>query len=107
VTGVGEKTASAMLTQYGSLENILSAAHNPKSLLPKAFRAKILAATDYIAAARPVVRVARDAPVQLFTADGRLPAHAADPDRVAELSRDWGIASSIGRIQKALDSITR
>ena len=107
VTGVGEKTASAMLTQYGSLENILSAAHNPKSALPKAFRAKILAATDYIAAAKPVVRVARDSPVQLFTADDRLPLAPADPDRVAELARDWGIASSIGRIQKALDSLTR
>ena len=107
VTGVGEKTASAMLTQYGSLESILSAAHDPNSALPKAFRAKILAATDYIAAAKPVVRVARDSPVQLFTADDRLPLAPADPDRVAELARDWGIASSIGRIQKALDSLTR
>jgi len=107
VTGVGEKTASTMLTRYGSLGNILSAAHDPKANLPKAFRAKILAATDYIDAAKPVVRVARDAPVHLFTADDRLPQNAADPDRVAELARDWGIASSIGRIQKALDSLTR
>ena len=105
VTGVGEKTASAMLTQYGSLENILSAALDPKSGLPKAFRAKILAATDYIDAAKPVVRVARDAPVQLFTADDRLPVRAADPDRVAELARGWGIASSIGRLEKSLGSL--
>jgi len=105
VTGVGEKTASAMLTQYGSLENILSAAYDPKSGLPKAFRAKILAATDYIDAAKPVVRVARDAPVQLFTADDRLPVRAADPDRVAELARGWGIASSIGRLEKSLGSL--
>ncbi|MEI7545595.1 MAG: 5'-3' exonuclease [Mycobacteriaceae bacterium] len=105
VTGVGEKTASAMLTQYGSLENILLAAYDPKSGLPKAFRAKILAATDYIDAAKPVVRVARDAPVQLFTADDRLPVRAADPDRVAELARGWGIASSIGRLEKSLGSL--
>jgi 5'-3' exonuclease len=105
VTGVGEKTASAMLTRYGSLENILLAAHDPKSGLPKAFRAKILAATDYIDAAKPVVRVARDAPVQLFTADDRLPVRAADPDRVAELARGWGIASSIGRLEKSLGSL--
>jgi 5'-3' exonuclease len=107
VAGVGEKTASAMLTRYGSLENILSAAHDPKSSLPKAFRTKILAATDYIEAAKPVVRVAREAPVLVFTADDRLPMRANDPDRVARLARDWGIASSIGRMQKALDSLTQ
>ena len=106
VTGVGEKTASAMLTQFGSLENILAAAHDPKSALPKAFRAKILAATDYIEAAKPVVRVARDAPVHLFATDDGLPQQAADPDRVARLARDWGIASSIGRLEKALTNPT-
>ncbi len=106
VPGIGEKTASRMLTQYGSLENILSAAHDPTSPLPKAFRAKILAATDYIAAAKPVVRVARDAEVQLFTSDDLLPLHAADPARVAELAERNGLGSSIGRLQKALDSLS-
>ena len=102
VPGVGEKTAATMLTKYGSLDAVLAAAHDPKSELPKAVRAKILAATDYIDAARPVVRVARDAPVELFTADDRLPLDAADPDRVVGLAHDWGIASSIGRLEKAL-----
>ena len=106
VPGIGEKTASTMLTQYGSLENILSAAHDPTSPLPKAFRAKILAATDYIAAAKPVVQVARDAEVQLFTGDDSLPVHAADPTRVAELAERNGLGSSIGRLQKALDSLS-
>jgi 5'-3' exonuclease len=102
VPGVGEKTASTMLTEYRSLANILSAARDPKSSLPRAFRAKILAATDYIEAAKPVVRVARDAPVHFYTDDDRLPAHPADPQRVAELSKLYGISSSIGRLQKAL-----
>lgn len=105
VPGIGEKTASTMLTQYGSLENILSAAHDPKSALPRAFRAKILAATDYIEAAKPVVRVARDAPVHLFTGDDRLPMQAADPARVAELAQRYGVSSSIARLQKALDAV--
>ena len=105
VPGVGEKTASSMLSQYGSLENILAAAHDPKSALPKAFRAKILAATEYIEAAKPVVRVARDAPVQLFTADDTLPLHAADPARVAELAERYGLTSSVARLQKALDAL--
>ena len=105
VPGVGEKTASAMLIQYGSLERILTAAHDPKSAMPKAFRAKILAATDYIEAAKPVVRVARDAPVHLFTADDTLPLLAADPGRVAELAEHYGLGSAIARLQKALDAL--
>ena len=105
VPGVGEKTAAAMLSQYGSLDNIMAAAQDPKSSLPKAFRAKILAAVDYIAAAGPVVLVARDTPGQLSGTDDRLPLVAADPDRVAELAREFGISSSIARLQKALDGL--
>ena len=105
VPGVGEKTAAAMLSQYGSLDNIMAAAQDPKSSLPKAFRAKILAAVDYIAAAGPVVLVARDTPVQLSGTDDRLALVAADPDRVAELAREFGISSSIARLQKALDGL--
>jgi 5'-3' exonuclease len=105
VPGVGEKTASMMLMTYGSLANILAAAHDPKSTLPKAFRAKILAATDYIEAAKPVVRVARDAPVHLFADDDTLPLHAADPARVAELAERYSLGSSIAQLQKALDAL--
>ena len=106
VPGVGEKTAATMLSQYGSLDSIMAAAHDPQSALPKAFRAKILAAVDYICAAGPVVRVARDTPVQLSGADDRLPLVAADPARVAQLAQDLGISSSIARLQKALDALS-
>ena len=105
VPGVGEKTAATMLTKYGSLANILTAAHDPKSDLPKAFRAKVLSATDYIEAAGPVVRVARDAPVHFYTDGDALPLHAADPKRVAELAESYGIGSPIARLQKALDAL--
>jgi 5'-3' exonuclease len=106
VPGVGEKTAASMLSQYGSLDNIMAAAHDSKSSLPKAFRAKILAAVDYICAAGPVVRVARDTPAQLSGADDRLPLAAVDPARVAQLARELGISSSIARLQKALDGLS-
>ena len=105
VPGIGEKTAATMLSQYGSLEAIIAAANDPKSSLPKAFRAKMLAATDYIAAAIPVVRVARDAPVRLYTDTDRLPLHAAEPQRVAELATAYGLSSPLARLQKALDKI--
>ncbi len=105
VPGVGEKTAASMLSRYGSLAAILAAVDDPKSDLPKAFRARIHAAADYIAAADRVVRVARDAPVEVGTADDRLPLHAADPKRVAELAERYGVGSSIARLNKAIDSL--
>ncbi len=104
VAGIGEKTAATMLAKYGSLEAILAAAHDPKSALPKALRSKVIAALDYIEAAQPVVRVACDAPVRL-SGDDRLPLHAADPKRVAELAERYGISSPVARLQKALDTL--
>lgn len=106
VPGVGEKTAATMLSQFGSLANILAAAHDPKSALPKAFRAKLLSASDYVEAAGPVVRVAREAPVEIYTGDDRLPRSAADPARVAELAKAYGLSSSVARLQKALDTLS-
>ena len=105
VAGIGEKTATTLLAQYKSLDAILAAADNPKSKLPKAFRARLLAASDYLEAAGAVVRVAADAPVTLSTDTDTLPLVAADPARVAELAEKYGVASSLARLQKALDAL--
>jgi 5'-3' exonuclease len=105
VAGIGEKTAATLLAQHGSLEAILAAAHDPKSKMPKAYRSKLLAATDYIEAAEPVVRVATAAPVTLSTESDTLPLVANHPPRVAELAASLGVTSSIGRLQKALDQL--
>jgi 5'-3' exonuclease len=105
VAGIGEKSATTLLSQYGSLEDILAAAYDPKSKLPKAFRKKLLAARDYLEAAWPVVRVATDAPVELSTETDQLPLAAVHPRRVAKLAEQHGIGSSIGRLQTALDAL--
>jgi 5'-3' exonuclease len=105
VAGIGEKTATTLLAQYGSLERILTAANDPKSKLPNAFRRKLLAATDYVEAAGPVVRVAIDVPIKLSTATDTLPLAAAHPRKVADLAKQYGVSSSIGRLQKALDAL--
>jgi 5'-3' exonuclease len=105
VPGVGEKTAATLLAQHGSLERILAAAHDPKSKMSKAYRTKLLAATDYIEAARTVVQVAKDAPVTLSTASDKLPLAAEHPRKVAELAEAYGVKSSIGRLQTALDAL--
>lgn len=105
VPGVGEKTAAGALSRYGSLEAILAAANDTDSALPKALRAKLLTSRGYIDAALPVVQVARDAPVEVYTADDRLPLRPADPARVADLADRYGLSSPIARLQKALDSL--
>lgn len=105
VPGVGEKTAATLLAQHGSLEQILAAAHDPKSKMSKGVRAKLLGALDYIEAAGKVVRVATDAPVTFSTPDDELPLVAADPQRTAELATELGVGSSIARLQKALDAL--
>ena len=105
VPGIGEKTAATLLARHGSLMGIQEAAQDPKSSLSKAHRAKLLAAADYVAAAEPVVRVATDAPVALSMATDELPLAAGDPARVAELAEAYGVTSSIGRLQAALDRL--
>lgn len=105
VAGIGEKTATTLLTQYGSLESVLAAAEDPKSKLPKAFRKKLLAALDYLEAAGPVVRVATDASVKLSTKTDALPLAPAHPRKVAELAKRYGVGSPIGRLQAALDAL--
>jgi 5'-3' exonuclease len=105
VPGVGEKTAATLLAQHGSLEDILAAAHDPKSKMSKAYRKKLLAATDYIEAAGPVVKVALDADVNFSTPSDVLPLAAEHPRKVAKLAEQYGVTSSIGRLQKALDAL--
>jgi hypothetical protein len=73
--------------------------------LPGAQRKKLLAATDYIAAAEPVVLVAHDAPVTLSIESDALPLIAREPRRVAELAGEYGVTSSIARLQRALDDL--
>jgi 5'-3' exonuclease len=105
VPGIGEKTAATLLAQHGSLDRILAATHDPKSKLAKGLRAKLLASTDYIDAAAQVVRVATDAPITLSTKTDELPLVAANPQRTATLATEFGVGSSISRLQKALDSL--
>jgi 5'-3' exonuclease len=105
VPGVGEKTAATLLAQHGSLEDILAAAQDPKSKMSKTYRKKLLAATDYIAAAGPVVKVATDADVDFSTSSDTLPLSAEHPRKVAKLAEQYGVTSSIGRLQKALDAL--
>ncbi len=95
VRGIGEKTASALLARYGSLEAILAAAD-----LGPSVRARLNAAAEYLASARRIVDPVLDAPV--VGGDGALPEGPADPRRLAELSGRYGIEGAVRRVTEAL-----
>jgi 5'-3' exonuclease len=100
VKGVGEKTAAAMLREFGSLDGILVAAAQSDAGFPRGAHAKIMAAADYLEPARTVVAVATDVPIGPI--DATLPSEPRDPEALDELSERWGLSSSVERVLAAL-----
>jgi 5'-3' exonuclease len=101
VAGIGEKTAAKLITKYGSLDGLLSAAAATPSDVPLRVRTALTDAADYVAAAPLVVRVALDAAV-VQDRDDRVPAVPRDLDRVRELQEKWDLGASIDRLLAAL-----
>lgn len=101
VPGVGDKTASKLILEFGTLERLREAIADPASSLAPRVRAKLEGARDYMAAGLPVVQVATHAPVTLST-DDVLPARPAHPERLAEIGRQLGIESVTERLARAL-----
>lgn len=101
VAGIGEKTAAKLITRFGSVEALVAAARVDAQDVPAGVRAKLLAASDYLAAAPVVVRVATDADV-VMSRDDTVPDRPADPDRVAELAQRWNLGGSVRRLLAAL-----
>ena len=100
VAGIGEKTASALLAEYGSLTGLLAAAGDAASAVKPAVRKRLEAATDYLAVAPRVVQVRADAPVT--AAESMLPAAPAHPEELEKLAAQYGLANPIKRLAKVL-----
>ncbi len=100
VAGIGEKTAAKLITEFGSLDALLSAAEADDKRLTPRVRGKLAESAEYLAAAPSVVRVVRDAPVVLDRPDP-LPQSATDPDRLGELDRDWNLGGPLERLTAA------
>ena len=97
VRGIGEKSASLLLTKYGSLDGILAAKD-----LSASVRAKFNAGKDYITAARRVVAPVLDCAVG--EVDGAIP-HGPPSQSVIELAHRYGIVASVSRVNEALDDL--
>lgn len=65
VPGIGEKTATDLLLAFGDLNGVFKAAHAPKSKLSLAVRQKLLAGEEEARATLPLVRLVRDAPLEI------------------------------------------
>jgi 5'-3' exonuclease len=101
VAGIGDKTAAKLITQFGSLDALLTAARAESRDVPLKLRQKLADTADYLAVAPTVVRVAVDAPVELTRPD-TVPAVPADPDKVTELAERWNLGGTVPRLLAAL-----
>ncbi len=102
VAGIGEKTAAALIRQFGSVEAMLAALDSGVTDgFPAGARTKLDAARDYLAVAPVVVRVAPDAPLPDY--DDTVPAAPADAAALVALCDRWGLDSSVERVLKALE----
>ena len=103
VSGVGAKTAAALINEFGDLAGIRAAVARtvvPKPPLTAAVLKKLHAAHGYLDAAPVVVAVART--IDLPPVEGTLPQRPADPDALAALVDAHGLESSVRRLGAAL-----
>ncbi|MBE3011233.1 5'-3' exonuclease [Microbispora sp. NEAU-D428] len=101
VAGIGEKTAAALITRFGSLSALLAALDDGGADgFPAGARTKLAAARDYLEVAPAVVRVAHDVPVP--DVDITLPAAPRDPERLVALSEKYGLDSPLNRLLATL-----
>lgn len=103
VAGVGEKTAAALVTRFGCVEDLVAAANSgDDSGFPAGARAKVLAAVDYLQRAPAVVRVRCDVSVPAY--DDQVPATPKNPERLVELADRWALDSALNRLLAAIAS---
>jgi 5'-3' exonuclease len=101
VAGIGEKTAAALVTRFGSLRAILAALDEGHTEgFPAGSRTKLAAARDYLEIAPDVVRVAPDAPVPDL--DLSVPRKPHDPERLVALAERYGLDGPLNRLLTAL-----
>jgi 5'-3' exonuclease len=101
VPGVGERTAAALVSRFGSLEGILAALESGAADgFPAGSRTKLLAALDYLRAAPVVTRVSTELPLPEY--DDALPAAPAAPAALVELGERWALDSALNRLLAAL-----
>ena len=102
VKGVGDKTAAALVSRFGTVEGILAALDDgTQDGFPAGARAKLEAARDYLTVAPAVTRTVRDLPIGEL--DDALPRAPREPERLLALSDRWGLDSPLNRLLQACE----
>ena len=102
VKGIGDKTAAALVSRFGTIEMIIAALDDgTQDGFPAGSRAKLEAARDYLAVGPAVTRVVCDLDLPVY--DDALPRTPRDPARLLALSDRWGLESPLERFLTALE----
>lgn len=101
VSGVGEKTASGLLREFGDLTAIRAAAADTATPLSPTVRARFAAASDYLDVAPRVVEVVRDLELPAFDPVLR-PVRGEQLAAAEQLADAWALGGSMDRVLKAL-----
>ncbi|MFV0427838.1 MAG: 5'-3' exonuclease H3TH domain-containing protein [Arachnia sp.] len=98
VKGIGEKSASSLVSRYPSLAALGAAAVAGDPGLTPRMRSSLAAASDYLVAAEQVVRTVASLEI---SEPSRVPI-AVDEARLAEFAKRYSLASSVRRVRAAL-----
>lgn len=103
VKGVGDRTAAALVSRFGTVENILAALDGGSDDgFPAGARVKLQAAREYLAVAPAVTRTVRDLPIPVL--EDTLPRSPRDPAALVALADRWGLDSPLERLLAALEA---
>jgi 5'-3' exonuclease len=100
VAGVGEKTAAALVSRFGAIEDIVVAADRGDDGFPAGAAGKIRAAKAYLAVAPAAVRGRTDVPAPDI--DDQIPAQPRDPARLERLATELAIEAPVQRMREAI-----
>ena len=100
VKGIGEKTATKLITEHLDVAGLITAAKNPDVALAPAVRRNLLESQAYMKAASKVVRVKTSAKLPKNL---ERPLKVKDSQSLEELTQAWGIERQIKRFLKTLN----
>ncbi|MFA4954979.1 MAG: DNA polymerase I [Patescibacteria group bacterium] len=95
VPGIGEKTATELITTYRDLKGVFAAAHDEKSVLRPAVRKKLLEGEALAMADYPLVQIVTDVPLKIESKD--LKRRLADQAKIKQIFTALGFKSLLTR----------